>query len=392
MAPPELDAGNKHDAAAALSALGIAALLLIPVAAPDWFPNDPARSAVWRILGTACALLLPAVAVLVAWRIPIRASGAEKRVLFLLLGLLALLATDLHYSNVEHGKYFSGDRWPSNIDWQREVQHDLLRLDTDWIPHSYRFLPNCIVAWLSQLTGNFLVASLVFRLTLQFALLIAIYHYARLWVDHRRGLVVVFLYMIAYPITLRYYAGQLTDPVSHLTFVLTFLFMELGRPWLFFATVVIGVLAKESILAMPVYYLLVHLRDRARWLPGLATLFAAGGLAVAVRLIVAGEPEYEKISGVGPEFLVSNFLDYWFWGRQFWHTLGFLMPLMALRWRQAPSRLRMLILFLVPVLWLSNLCFSYLRESRNYVPVLIPCAVIASMAILRDEDPPETKP
>ena len=58
--------------------------------------------------------------------------------------------------------------------------------------------------------------------------------------------------------------------------------------------------------------------------------------------------------------------------------VGVFLPFLVRRWRHIPSHLRTLFLVVTPLLLLSNLCFGWLYESRNYMP-LVP--LLATMAM-----------
>lgn len=49
---------------------------------------------------------------------------------------------------------------------------------------------------------------------------------------------------------------------------------------------------------------------------------------------------------------------------------GIFLPFIALRWRAIDARLKAIFLTLVPLLLASNLCFGWMYESRNYLPLL----------------------
>jgi hypothetical protein len=368
--------------------------VLTPIFVPDRFPTDPPLSDTVRWIGWLVAAAIPCLTFAAIWRGPLSARGAERAPLLVLLFLLAALQVDLHHTSVDVGNYFHGLPYDLNVDWQRDLHRDILHGNPEAVPHPYRFLPNCLVAWLSQVTGNYLVSALVYRLTVQFLLLVATYEYARVWSGHAAAVVAVLLVSAAYPISIRFYAGQLVDPLSHLSFVVGLLCLEWGWGWPLLATVLIGSLAKESVLVLPVLGLLVYGRERELRLPlglslGLGLLLAAG-----IRVAIAGDPAYEKISHVTPDHVFRNLwhLSYLEWPRQTWHTAGWLLPLVVWGWRAAAPRLRGTILVLLPALLASNVVFSSLKESRNLMPVVVPMAVIAAGVLLGTGQPPVESP
>jgi hypothetical protein len=81
--------------------------------------------------------------------------------------------------------------------------------------------------------------------------------------------------------------------------------------------------------------------------------------------------------GIGPPLYVGA-VPVW---ENYAHPLlfvgPFLLPL-AWRWRRIDTRLRMACVTLTPLLLLSNLCFGWMYESRNYVP-LVPLLATAAL-------------
>lgn len=65
-------------------------------------------------------------------------------------------------------------------------------------------------------------------------------------------------------------------------------------------------------------------------------------------------------------------------------TAGALIPFLAVGCRSTPRPLKQTALFLLPVLFLSSLLFSWLDESRNYMPVVFVFAVIAAHALTQN--------
>ena len=59
------------------------------------------------------------------------------------------------------------------------------------------------------------------------------------------------------------------------------------------------------------------------------------------------------------------------------------LPLIAWRWRRLDPRLKVMCLTLTPLLLLSNLCFGWMYESRNYMP-LVPLLATAALPDRRD--------
>jgi hypothetical protein len=138
------------------------------------------------------------------------------------------------------------------------------------------------------------------------------------------------------------------------------------------------VLAKESILVLPMYVCLAGWRTAARCTPAAAVFAVALALTFAVRAGIARDPAFENISGLAPDHFISNLKDLSHWTRQTWHTIGVLLVVAALQWRAQPRELLRIALFLAATLWLSNLFLSHLMEARNLLPAAIPLSIMAA--------------
>jgi len=51
--------------------------------------------------------------------------------------------------------------------------------------------------------------------------------------------------------------------------------------------------------------------------------------------------------------------------------------MLVMAWKDTPSELKRLVLFLFPTLFISSLIFSWLREARNFMPLVVVMAVVA---------------
>ena len=91
----------------------------------------------------------------------------------------------------------------------------------------------------------------------------SLYRFARLFLHHGGSLFCLALWTVVFPVSFRYYAGQLTDPLSHLSFVLAFIFIETEQFVYLLLTVMIGCLVKESIVAMAGYYAFFRWREKS---------------------------------------------------------------------------------------------------------------------------------
>lgn len=365
-----------------LVALACCAVALAPLVAPSFFLPDPARPLPLRLAGACAALLVPAAAALLMWRrLPEIADRRARLRMLLLCGLLAALLTEVHRTSVDHGVYF-GQR-VDNTTLQRVLQEGVLERSPDLIPHSYRPLPNAFTRWLEFLGGDYPFARWIYRVTFGFLLLAWIYRFARLHVGHRPAVAAALLCCAVHPITIRFYAGQLNDPMSHLSFVLAFFALGTGAFPLFVLSLAIGALAKESVVALVAYYALFH-RGEPAYGRRLAVASAASLVALAApRIAVLRHAvDYTSVSGVGLGHALTNLADYGRWGPQLLFSVGLFVPFVLWGWRRADVALRRLTLFLLPVLLGSSLLFSWLREARNFVPLIVPMAIITAGLLL----------
>ena len=93
------------------------------------------------------------------------------------------------------------------------------------------------------------------------------------------------------------------------------------------------------------------------WYPGYENINGTEGLMVCDNLGI-GEPVYRSAAPLWQNYLQPALF-----------VVPFL-PLIAWGWRRLDRRLKAMCLTLTPLLLLSNLCFSWLYESRNYIPLL----------------------
>ena len=166
------------------------------------------------------------------------------------------------------------------------------------------------------------------------------------------------------------YAGQLVDPMSHLSFVLSFILLESGLFVYFLLCVAVGIVAKESVVAMLGYYLLFHRhRETHFWKKFAVASLVCGAVLVGSRLLVLERGfGYTDISGVGVGHSKDNLMQYGEWGIPLLLAVGSFLPFVVLGWRHAHPTLRRLTVYLLPALFLSSTVSSWLHEVRNFVP------------------------
>lgn len=356
--------------------LAIASASLLPVLAYSTFaaPIDDRFHETFKV----ALLVIPFLLVLICYKSD--TFSENKKPVFVLLILLTLMLVDVHYVYIDTtSNYF---KTITNHEWQLELHENIMRLDPGSIPHSYRFLPDSFARLVEFLTGDFSYARSFYRHTFMFMLLYSIYYYAMLYCRQSTAVLSVLFYAAVYPISIRFYAGQLTDPMSHLLFVWSFIFAERDDFTCFSLVVLFGILAKESIVIMPVYYLLLKLKTGDSLAKPVLLIIVSAAVVLSVRSLIAADMEYENISGVEPSHIMNNLAQYEIWSRQLAYTLGIFIPFFILSWKTSHARLRDLVLFLLPPLILSNIMFSWLHESRNFIPVVIPMAIITSDYLL----------
>ena len=306
------------------------------------------------------------------WRLARRQALALA---FLVL-MLTLAVNRIHSTNVDRSSSYFGN--VSNTQWQIMVQDQVILSPLPVLPHSYRFLPNAIVRWMEFGGAGYETGRDAYRLIFAMLLFWAIYRCARLYTGYQGAIIALLLVGIIYPISFELYAGQLTDPLSHLSFVLAFIFLATGQFWFLLTTLLLGSLAKETVLAMAAYYVLFHHKDR--YYPAKAALLcsAAAVFYFGVRFAVLhGSMDYAQVSGVSSSHIRDNLNDYHVWVPRVFLTVGSLFPFLALGWKTTPRVLKQQILFLAPTLFLSSLAFGWLSETRNFMPMVFILAVVA---------------
>lgn len=319
--------------------------------------------------------------------------------------------------------------------WQRQLYLDILSYDTNTpphddrpegtfnIPHQARPLPYGFTRSLEWVTGDWLFSCLAYRWFFTYWFVWGSYQLARLYLTTGRALLALVPLVVLFPLSIAFYAGQLTDPMSHAFFVAAYLHVARQR-WLALAAVLeLGILAKETIvlvaLAAVVRYwygglLLKFLETQCgapltpveRDIERLSVRALALGLFLGVvcvaaflapRLPLGWRPGASAMNGTDELMIRSNLLTddmadqlgvarpMYRGAAPLWHNylhpllfVGVFLPFIAWRWWDIDSGLKCLFLTVTPLLLLSSLCFSWLYESRNYMP-LVP--LLATMAL-----------
>jgi hypothetical protein len=286
--------------------------------------------------------------------------------------VLAALATAWHAYHI--------DRIPDNERWQREAYLAILQGLAD-APHQYRALPYGLVRGLELLTGDWSFACLVYRWYFTAWFLWVWYRFARLFHTPSGAILTLAAFPLLYPPSVAFYRGQLTDPQSHFLFAAALIYGVRDRPVRLGLALALGILAKETVVLMVPAYAACQMKQGWRCLlraMGLGAVCVAAFLAV--RLPLGWRPGYEALNGTNGLMVTSNLgigpplyesevpmlMNYL-------HPLLFIgsfLPFVALRWKWTDDRLKGLFLVLTPLLLASSLCFSWLCESRNYMPLL----------------------
>lgn len=326
---------------------------------------------------------------LVSWRIfQIEKSRLGPRLALALVFLVILLSAVLnHIHNVNVDRAANYIQGVPNDTLQQQLHKSVLALSPGAAPHSYRFLPNAVVLSMQLAGVRFDTARDLYRALANLLLFYALYRYARLYTNFTGALIALLLAAAVYPISFENYIGQLTDPLSHLSFLLAFLFLETGDFAALLTVLLLGSLAKETVLAMAGFYALFRRQEKHHALKTAILCAASLALYFAVRLLVLhGALHYGEVSGTRPEHIFENWRDTK-WRELFLLTGGAYVPFLILGWRSTPLILKKLVLYLLPVLLLSSLLFGWLAESRNYMPVTFVLAVVAGRYLVAPRPP-----
>jgi hypothetical protein len=370
-----------------LAVITIAPLLLEPRPV-EFLPAYSSRIATLASMATVLLLMAVAVTVRAELDQPEEPRAAGKMAFF---ALIAGLMTLVHWLEV--------DRHPVPAAWQRDVYQGILN-HTFEAPHNYRPLPYGFARLVERITHDWTFACVSYRWFFTFWFVWVSYRLARLFLEPWRALLTLVPLVALYPLSVVYYWGQLTDPLSHTLFVLAFVYLLEDRPIALAAALALGVLAKETaVIVAPAYLACYGRRGWRAWLISAALGSACVAAFLAARLPLGWRPGYGNINGttglmIGTNLgfgapiastnvpLIQNYL----------HPLlfvGIFLPFLAWRWAEIDARLRALALTVVPLLLFSNVCFGWMYESRNYMP-LVP--LLATMALCTNRKRAQSDP
>jgi hypothetical protein len=330
------------------------------------------------------ALVLAAMVLVIglrAWVDRRQEPGAGQLAVDLMVAALALIGWHALWVDARHEE------------WQRDGYLAILNRRAG-APHQFRALPYGFTRGLELVTGDWWFSCLAYRWFFTYWFLWGCYRFARLFLDPAMAVTTLLPVVLLYPLSVFYYCGQLTDPLSHALFVLALIYVIEDRWLALAAALFLGVLAKETVvLAVPAYL-------ACYWRRGGLALVRTAALGVAcvaafllARLPLGWQPGYEHINGTEALMIGSNLGIDWpalgieplYLGsapiaQNYLHPLlfvGSFLPWILVRWKWTDPRLHALFLILVPMLLASNLCFGWMYESRNYMP-LVP--LLATMA------------
>lgn len=358
------------------------ALSLAPLPTFDFFRAHPA----WQIPGLLLLLGTVAGGIVLAARLDSDA-GPAKTVRYAGFVLVAALLTDLHYFTVD----------VTHLRWQIE-QYGQVLAHTCHPPDQYRFLPQGTLWWLVLGNGNFLLSYLAYRFFFTWLVCLSIYKFARLYLPSRDAVLAVLIYAAFYPLSTRYYFGNLLDPMSHAAMITTLRFCQLRGFWCVFWLFILGVFIKETTLLLALCFLLMAggnaaWRDRRQWQHVL--LLGAAGIAVFLlcRLPFGFEATTQSLNrtpslmiqaNLGlPGALVGSIVPVY---QRYLHPALFLfMWLPLIVWRRAwlPGPLFRTALYLALTVYATNLLFGWNYESRNFIPAFVPLVVCTLLIVPR---------
>ncbi len=331
---------------------------------------EPYPSATATLL--AEGLVLGLMALVLAVRAFLDRGEPRPFALAVVFSAAAAAMTAVHWTVV--------DSDPPRHLWQRDDYHQLLNHQGD-APHRDRQLPYGFVRLLERTTHDWMFSCLAYRWFFTWWFLWASYRLARHYHPPARALLAVVPVVGLYPLSVLYYWGQLADPLSHSLFILSIIYLLEDRPWHLAASLALGVAAKETVvLLVPVYFV-------CRWRQGWRAWLTAGLLGVvcvasylAVRLPQGWRPGLTNVNGLESLMITSNlgigepvYLGAGSLWENYLHPLlfvGVFLLALAWRWRRIDPLLRIVCTTLTPLLLASNICFGWLYESRNYMPLV----------------------
>ena len=335
----------------------------------------PYATAFGRVVSKAIVVLGMGLIIAIRARLGRTQNSPSFFVVSIMIGLASLM-TAYHF--------FLVDRIHSS--WQQQLYLDILNHHGE-VPHRYRFLPYGFTRTLEWITGDWWFACLAYRWFFTYWYLEAAYRFARLYLPERLARWTLLPLVCLYPFSVLYYWGQLTDPMSHAFFVLALLYTVQNR-WLPLALVLaLGMLAKETAVLLVVSYFACYLHEGKKGIGRTAILLVICVAAyLAARLPLGWGLDFGKFNNTSGLMIRHNLFGSDTYSLAAPLAMNYILPLLFVgpflpflvwNWERIDRKLRAIFLTLAPLLLLSNLCFGWMYEARNYMP-LVP--LLATMA------------
>jgi hypothetical protein len=310
------------------------------------------------------------------------------------LGGAAIAMADWHWYAVDSASDIRPNgKLTGNQSWQQELYQQVLNREPkhgtySFVPHVYRPLPYGFARFLELLTGDWHFASWAYRWFFTYWFLWASWTFCRHYLRLSTAFAVVGWMVLLYPLSLWYYAGQLTDPMSHALFVLALFYIVTDQWWPLLFSLLLGVAAKETAVVLVLGYWACF------WRGGLLSLAKSLGLLLgcictylAVRLpggwlqsLASETSVFQSINATSGLMFRLNFevradwVAYRLRGIESYLLpalfVGAFVPGITRNWTRIDRRLRTLAVCVPPLVLASSLCFSWLREARNYMPLI----------------------
>jgi hypothetical protein len=195
------------------------------------------------------------------------------------------------------------------------------------------------------------------------------------------------------------------DPMSHAVMLAALTCCQRRQFWQVFWLFVLGMFIKETmLLIIPCYYLMnietFRFRD-SRVLWRLALLVVAGlGVFLACRIPFHFNYDFNTLNRTYELMVYSNLglaqgqaqstVSVF---QRYLHPILFIfmwLPLIVWRWKLLPPSLCWTALYLAAAFYITNLCFGWNYESRNFVPaliVLLVCTIIIVNRLIEARPP-----
>jgi len=304
--------------------------------------------------------------------------------------LVAALLTDLHYYTCDVFRF----------NWQIE-QYNGIFAHTYQAPDQYRFIPQGILWWMMLCNGDIGFSYLAYRFLFTFLVCVSIYHFARIYLAPRDAIAVVLVYALFYPLSTRYYYGNMLDPMSHAIMLATLTYCYRRKFICVLFLMVAGTAVKETMLVLAPCYWLMNLdrspRPTGRDLARVAALGVAGMVVFfACRLPFHFSYTFQSLNRTTELMIYSNLgmargmaqstVSVF---QRYLHPVLFIFmwfPLIIARRRMLTRSLFCTGLYVSVAIYLTSLCFSWNYESRNFIPafvVLITATIVIINASLR---------